>query len=30
MVAAPKAAETAALIAAHIDLATPPLVGGAP
>ncbi|MCM5558520.1 ABC transporter ATP-binding protein [Pleomorphomonas sp. JP5] len=30
VVAAPKAAETAALIAAHIDLATPPLVGGAP
>ena len=29
VVAAPKAAETAALIAAHIDLATPPLVGGA-
>ncbi|WP_370674683.1 ABC transporter ATP-binding protein [Pleomorphomonas sp. PLEO] len=29
VVAAPKAAETAALIAAHIDLATPPLVGEA-
>ncbi|WP_026789315.1 ABC transporter ATP-binding protein [Pleomorphomonas oryzae] len=30
VVAAPKAAETAALIAAHIDLATPPLIGEAP
>jgi peptide/nickel transport system ATP-binding protein len=29
VIAAPKAAETAALIAAHIDLATPPLVGEA-
>ena len=29
-IAAPRATETAALIAAHIDLATPPLVGGAP
>lgn len=30
VVARPKAAETAALISAHIDLATPPLVEGAP
>ncbi|MBS1166889.1 MAG: transporter related [Proteobacteria bacterium] len=30
VIAAPKAAETAALIAAHIDLTTPPLVGEAP
>lgn len=30
LVAAPKAAATAALVAAHIDLATPPLIGGAP
>jgi peptide/nickel transport system ATP-binding protein len=30
VVAAPKATETAKLIAAHIDLATPPLIGGAP
>jgi peptide/nickel transport system ATP-binding protein len=30
VVAAPRATETAALIAAHIDLATPSLVGGAP
>lgn len=29
VIAAPKVAETAALIAAHIDLATPPLVGEA-
>ncbi|OPF97161.1 ABC transporter ATP-binding protein [Rhodopseudomonas palustris] len=30
VVAAPRAVETAALIAAHIDLATPSLVGGTP
>lgn len=30
VVAAPKAAETAALISAHIDLTTPPLIGEAP
>ncbi len=30
VVAAPKAAATAALVAAHIDLATPPLIGGVP
>ena len=30
VVAAPRTAETAALIAAHIDLATPSLVGGTP
>ncbi len=30
VIAAPKAAETAGLIAAHIDLATPPLIGEVP
>ena len=29
VIAAPKAVETADLIAAHIDLATPPLIGEA-